>query len=58
MIVPKKRTALLVNRLMEALKEALEESEKQQYKNNFNKKTIGGAFSSEGIRQVGIIFEF
>lgn len=54
MIVPKKRTALLVNRLMVALKEAIEESEKQQLKNNLSKlpTKTGDDFSSESIRQV------
>lgn len=55
MIVPKKRTALLVNRLMVALKDAIEESEKQHIKNNFNKmpsRTIGDDFSPENVRHV------
>lgn len=56
MIVPKKRTALLVNRLMVALKDAIEESEKQHLKNNFSKTPLGDDFSSESIRQVSKIF--
>ncbi|KAL1498393.1 hypothetical protein ABEB36_009200 [Hypothenemus hampei] len=53
MIVPKKRTALLVNRLMIALKEALEEEEERQ-RNEKNAKTprvFGvGSLYSEDVR--------
>lgn len=57
MIVPKKRTALLVNRIMVALKDAIEESEKQQLKNSYNKmpsRTGIEDYSSDSIRQVCI----
>ncbi|XP_019760349.1 uncharacterized protein LOC109537861 [Dendroctonus ponderosae] len=42
MIVPKKRTALLVNRLMVALKDALEEEEREK------NPTISSVFGSSG----------
>lgn len=56
MIVPKKRTALLVNRLMVALKDALEEEERE------NNPTIASVFGSSGnlysddVRTVSLSF--